>query len=46
MSEVECRICSSKFSTKHMTLISGTYYCNCGYAINAKYYKGDSQIER
>jgi len=45
MSKVECRVCSNKFSTKYMTLISGTYYCNCGYAINANSYKGDSQMD-
>jgi hypothetical protein len=44
MDKVECKICTTRFSTKYMTLQSGTYYCNCGYAINANYYKGDSQI--
>ena len=44
MNKVECKICTTRFSTKYMTLQSGTYYCNCGYAINANYYKGDSQI--
>jgi len=46
MDKIECKICTTKFSTKYMTLLSGTYYCNCGYAINAKYYKGDAQMIR
>ena len=45
MDKVLCNVCSNKFSNKYMILDSGTYYCNCGYAINEKSYKGDAQIE-